>query len=81
MKSKRVEEYINTRTKPAEELPATGIGSFAVQVVPAIHAIEIAEEEMAKEAGRPFEQFMSGVFQGDTLKKMAEEFKQKLMEE
>lgn len=43
-------------------------------------AVEIAEEDMADKACRLFEQFMSGVFQGDTLKKMAQEFKQKLME-
>lgn len=41
---------------------------------------ELAEEEMAETACRLFEQFMSGVFQGDTPKKMAQEFKQKLME-
>lgn len=34
----------------------------------------------AEKVAQIFEQFMSGVFQGDTPKKMAEEFKQKLME-
>ena len=31
----------------------------------------------AEKVAQIFEQFMSGVFQGDTPKKMAEEFKQK----
>lgn len=82
MKSKRAKEYIEENTEYADNLvDLYGWGLFdVVEEYDARHAIEIAEEEMAEEAGRLFEQFMSGVFQGDTLKKMAEEFKRRLLE-
>lgn len=56
-------------------------GDRMVDASTAYVAVDYAEIEMSKKAARLFEQFMSGVFQGDTLKKMAQEFKQKLMEE
>ena len=82
MKSKGAEEYIDESIYDAAELvDKDGCGMAVVRRSDAYRAVEIAEEEMIEKAGRLFEQFMSGVFQGDTLKKMAEEFKQKLMEE
>lgn len=74
MKSERAREYIK---EYREFLDGIGnvVGEFDAEVIGTI-----AEEDMADKACRLFEQFMSGVFQGDTPKKMAQEFKQKLME-
>ncbi len=55
-------------------------GDRMVDASTAYMAVDYVEIEMAEKATHLFEQFMSGVFQGDTPKKMAEEFKQKLME-
>lgn len=74
MKSKRAEKYIEEH-RDKHPYPS---GDFSAGA--AFEAVELAEEEMAETACRLFEQFMSGVFQGDTPKKMAQEFKQKLME-
>lgn len=71
MKSKRVKEFIEGHIK-------LRLLSFTAADID--YCATIAEEEMADKATQLFEQFMSGVFQGDTPKKMAEEFKQKLME-
>lgn len=81
MKSKRAEEYIEDNIHDAADLvDRDGCGWAVVGRHNAYYAIDLAEEEMAEKAVQLFEQFMSGVFQGDTPKKMAEEFKQKLME-
>lgn len=81
MKSKRAEEYIEDNVHDAADLvDRDGCGWAVVGRHYAYHAIDLAEEEMAEKAVQLFEQFMSGVFQGDTPKKMAQEFKQKLME-
>ena len=81
MKSKRAEEYIEDNVHDAADLvDRDGCGWAVVGRHKAYHAVEIAEKEMADRATQLFEQFMSGVFQGDTPKKMAEGFKQKLME-
>lgn len=81
MKSKRAEEYIEDNVHDAADLiDRDGCGWAVVGRYKAYHAVELAEEEMAEKAAQLFEQFMSGVFQGDTPKKMAEEFKQKLKE-
>lgn len=74
MKSKRAEKYIEEH-RDKHPYPS---GDFSAGA--AFEAVELAEEEMVEKACRLFEQFMSGVFQGDTPKKMAQEFKQKLME-
>ena len=76
MKSKRARAYANRCYKPNNY--QMKIRAYSREMVD--KAVELAEEEMAETACRLFEQFMSGVFQGDTPKKMAEEFKQKLME-
>lgn len=55
-------------------------GDRMVDASTAYMAVDYAEIEMAEKAAQLFEQFMSGVFQGDTPKKMAEEFKQRLKE-
>lgn len=70
MKSKIAREYLDERYKTM----------FLMSLSESIKAVELAEAEMVEKAAQLFEQFMSGVFQGDTPKKMAEEFKQKLME-
>lgn len=81
MKSKRAEECIEDNVHDAADLvDRDGCGWAVVGRHYAYHAIDLAEEEMAEKAVQLFEQFMSGVFQGDTPKKMAQEFKQKLME-
>ena len=81
MKSKRAEEYIGESIYDAAELEdKDGCGMAVVRRSDAYRAVEIAEDDMADNACRLFEQFMSGVFTGDTPKKMAQEFKQKLME-
>lgn len=81
MKSKRAEEYIEDNVHDAADLvDRDGCGWAVVGRHYAYHAIDLAEEEMVEKAAQLFEKFMSGVFQGDTPKKMAEEFKQKLME-
>lgn len=81
MKSKRTEEYIDDNIYDAAEcVDKDGCGWAVVKRSDAYRAVELAEEEMAETACRLFEQFVSGVFQGDIPKKMAQEFKQKLME-
>ena len=81
MKSKRAEEYIDENIYDAAEcVYKDGCGWAVVKRSDAYRAVELAEAEMVEKAGQLFEKFMSGVFQGDTLKRMAEEFKQKLME-
>ena len=74
MKSERAKKYIDNDTIEFRN------GDRMLDASTAYIAVEIAEEDMIKKAGHLFEQFMSGVFQGDIPKKMAEEFKQKLME-
>lgn len=74
MKSKRAEKYIEEH-RDKHPYPS---GDFSAGA--AFEAVELAEDDMADKACRLFEQFMSGVFQGDTPKKMAQELKQKLME-
>lgn len=78
MISKRSEEYI----REYRELPEfyTGL-EFIVSESDCEISVEIAEEDMVEKASHLFEQIISEVFQVDILKKMAEEFKQKLMEE
>jgi hypothetical protein len=81
MKSKRAGEYIEDNVHDAADLvDRDGCGWAVVGRHKAYHAVELAEAEMVEKAAQLFEQFMSGVFQGDIPKKMAEEFKQKLME-
>lgn len=81
MKSKRAEGYIEDNVHDAADLvDRDGCGWAVVGRHKAYHAVELAEEDMAEKATQLFEQFMSGVFQGDVPKKMAEEFNQKLME-
>lgn len=81
MKSKRAEEYIDDNIYDAAEcVDKDGCGWAVVKRSDAYRAVELAEENMADKATQLFEQFMSGVFQGDVPKKMAEDFKQKLME-
>lgn len=63
MKSKRAEKYIEEH-RDKHPYPS---GDFSVGA--AFEAVELAEEEMVETACRLFEQFMSGVFQGDTPKK------------
>lgn len=72
MKSKKVKEFIEGHIQ-------LRLLSFTAADID--YCATMAEEDMADKACRLFEQFMSGVFQGDTPKKMAQEFKQKLMEE
>lgn len=71
MKSKKVKEFIEGHIQ-------LRLLSFTAADID--YCAAMAEEDMADKACRLFEQFMSGVFQGDTPKKMAQEFKQKLME-
>lgn len=73
MKSKRAEEHLK------DHIGGFPLGGY-VNIYYAEKAVELAEEEMVEKARRLFEKIMSGVFQGETLKRMAEEFKQKLME-
>lgn len=73
MKSKRAKDYI-------VEYQRYENGRFVLDIGDVNVVGLIVEEDMADKACRLFEQFMSGVFQGDTPKKMAQEFKQKLME-
>lgn len=77
MISKRAEEYISE----CIQLPTfyTRVG-FVVSESDAKHAVELAEDEIIDKAGHLFYQFISSVFQGDMPNKMAEEFKQKMME-
>lgn len=80
-KVKRAEGYIEDNVHDAADLvDRDGCGWAVVKRSDAYRAVELAEENMADKATQLFEQFMSGVFQGDIPKKMAEEFKQKLME-
>lgn len=72
MKSKKVKEFIEGHIQ-------LRLLSFTAADID--YCAAMAEDDMADNACRLFEQFMSGVFQGDTPKKMAQEFKQKLMEE
>lgn len=74
MKSERAKKYIDNDTIEFRN------GDRMLDASTAYIAVEIAEDDMADNACRLFEQFMSGVFTGDTPKKMAQEFKQKLME-
>ncbi len=80
MKSKRAKEYISDICKTSAALYDGDPGECDLKLKDAKHAVEFAEEDMVEKASQLFEKFMSGVFQGDTLKRMAEEFKQKLME-
>lgn len=80
MKSKRAKDYITTICLPQLLMYDDEYGEYELKLKDAKHAVDLAEEDMADKACRLFEQFMSGVFQGDTPKKMAQEFKQKLME-
>ena len=73
MKSEKAKEFLRTK-QPGD------IAQYEISRWKAERAVEIAEEEMAGNACRLFEQFMSGVFTGNTPKKMAQEFKRKLME-
>lgn len=79
--SKRAEEYIDDNIYDAAEcVDKDGCGWAVVKRNDAYLAVKFAEEDMAEKATQLFEQFMTGVFQGDTPKKMAEEFKQRLMQ-
>lgn len=81
MKSKRAEKYIEDNVYDAAEcVDKDGCGWAVVKLSYAYNAVDLAEEEMVEKDGQLFENFMSGIFQGDTLKRMAGEFKQKLME-
>lgn len=73
MKSEKAKEFLRTK-QPGD------IAQYEISRWKAERAVEIAEEEMADNSCRLFEQFMSGVFTGNTPKKMAQEFKRKLME-
>lgn len=73
MKSEKAKEFLRTK-QPGD------IAQYEISRWKAERAVEIAEQEMADNACRLFEQFMSGVFTGNTPKKMAQEFKRKLME-
>ena len=72
--SKRAYKYID------DDAVLMNNGDRMVDASTAYVAVDIAEIEMIEKAGKIFEQFMTGVFKGDTPKKMAQEFKQKLME-
>ena len=74
MKSELAKKYID------DDAIVMNNGDRMVDASTAYMAIDFAEMEMAEKASRLFEQFMSGMFQGDTPKKIAKEFKQKLME-
>ena len=75
MKSELAKKYIDN------DAILMNNGDRMVDASTAYMSIDFAEMEMSEKASRLFEQFMSGVFQGDTPKEMATEFKQKLMEE
>ncbi len=74
MERKRAYKYID------DDAVVLNNGDRMVDASTAYMAVDYAEIEMAEKAAQLFEQFMSGVFQGDTPKKMAEEFKQRLKE-
>lgn len=74
MKSEKAKKYIDNDTIEFRN------GDRMLDASTAYIAVEIAEDDMVDNACRLFEQFMSGVFTGDTPSKMAQEFKQKLME-
>lgn len=80
MVSKRAGEYIDeSAVDSADLVNMDGLGMAVVMRSDAKHAVELAEDEIIEKAGDLFYQLMSSVFQGDILKEMAEEFKQKLM--
>ena len=82
MISKRAEEYIDENIADSAYLVnKNGFGWAVVVRYDAKHAVKLAEDEIIEKAGHLFYQFISSVFQVDMPKKMAEEFKQKLMEE
>lgn len=54
MKSKRAEEYIDSRVRHASTFPQSGIGSFAVQAMSAIYAVDLAEYDISDKAHKAF---------------------------
>ena len=73
MERKRAYKYID------DDAVVLNNGDRMVDASTAYFAVDLTEIEIVEKAGQLFEQFMSGLFQGDTPKKMAEEFKQKLI--
>lgn len=54
MKSKRVKEYIDSRVRHVSTFPKSGIGSFAVQAMSAIYAVDLAEYDISDKAANAF---------------------------
>lgn len=82
MKSKRAEEFIDENIYDAADLvDRDGCGWAVVGRHKAYHAVELAEEDMAEKAAQLLEQIMAFEHKGSTPKIMAEELKQKMMEE
>nr|DAJ54818.1 MAG TPA: hypothetical protein [Caudoviricetes sp.] len=80
MKSKEAKKYLSSSAMNPNS-PLAQDQDYVWRDYSIIKAIEIAEDEMFRKACLLFKQIMDGVFQGDMLKEMTEEFRQKLMEE
>lgn len=88
MKSEKAEAYINSYAKRAEECcreASTTIGKIVLPVIQVINAVELAEQEaeerMGARAHKIILEMMTGIFQGDMPRKIADEFIQKLNED